>query len=179
MKKSVLAVICFTLMGIAPFTHAALPAYMTLEGDISGNIPGSVTDPPWEGMIEVVEYGHAMTLPFDSATGLPTGKLTHRPIRVTKNIDKASPVLAGVMDQKAPLTNVTIRFYHPNSSGATVHLYTIELTNALITSISQHIGSTDELISIPPRETLTFYYETITWTWEPDDIDASADWPTP
>ncbi len=32
----------------------------------------------------------------DAATGLPTGKRTHEPIRVTKEIDKATPLLMGI-----------------------------------------------------------------------------------
>ena len=57
--------------------------------------------------------------------------------------------------------------------------YTVELTNAQIGSISHHSGSTDELMAIPPYETLTIHYQSITWTWEPTGASSNDTWQTP
>ena len=37
----------------------------------------------------------------DSASGLPTGKRQHKPITVTKPVDKATPILAVSQDARA------------------------------------------------------------------------------
>lgn len=45
----------------------------------------------------------------DAATGMATGKRQHKPIRVTKRIDKASPMLAQSLSNGSSIGNVTIQ----------------------------------------------------------------------
>ena len=71
----------------------ALNAYLRLKGAKQGVIQGSSTQRGQEGKIVVVASNHEIIVPRDAATGLATGKRQHAPIIITKEIDKASPLL--------------------------------------------------------------------------------------
>jgi type VI secretion system secreted protein Hcp len=162
---------------------AALPAYMWATGETQGVINGSVDHPGRENSMEVVEFSHSRSQAIDSASGLPSGKRQHRPIRVTKLIDKASPKLANALTTNESLTTFRINFYRPGPSGVEQQFYTVELVNARITNISQSIISrnTEEwnIIAAPAIETITLVYDKIIWTWEDGGIAAEDDWIAP
>ena len=162
---------------------AALPAYMWATGETQGVINGSVDHPGRENSMEVVEFSHSRSQAIDSASGLPSGKRQHRPIRVTKPIDKASPLLANALTNNESLTTVRIDFYRSSSTGVEQQFYTVELLNARVTNISQssnarNTGSWD-FIPTPAIETITLVYDKITWTWEDGGIAAEDDWIAP
>jgi|ETNmetMinimDraft_22_1059887.scaffolds.fasta_scaffold00914_6 type VI secretion system Hcp family effector len=55
------------------------------------SIPGESKDKEHKGWIDVLSVSG---LPRDAASGLPTGKRQHKPISITKPVDKATPILA-------------------------------------------------------------------------------------
>ena len=170
-------------LGLAPAgASAALLVYMTATGETQGNIQGGVTQAGREGSMAITEYGHAVSAPVDSASGLPSGKRQHRPIRVTKEIDKATPLLMNVLTNNETLTSVTLRFWRPNQSGSEQQYYTVELVNAHIVNISQSnqhkLPPGWEAVPAPALETLTLTYQKIIWTWEDGSITAEDDWVT-
>ena len=158
---------------------AALNAYMTAHGDTQGDITGSVTQAGREGSMEVVEYSHSVSQSIDNASGLPTGKRQHRPIRIIKDVDKASPALMNALNSNENLSEVRIDFWRPGNSGAGQQFYRVELLNAKIINISQLSGSEDELLQKPAQETITFSYQKIIWTWQDGGNTAEDDWQTP
>lgn len=158
---------------------AALNAYMTATGATQGAITGSVDQAGREGSMEVLEFSHSVSQSVDNASGLPSGKRQHRPIRIIKDIDKASPILMTVMTSNENLTEVRIDFWRPNQAGQELQFYTVELVNATITNISQISGSEDELLQKPAQETITFTYQKIIWTWQDGGITSEDDWETP
>jgi len=158
---------------------AGLDAYMWATGETQGQIQGSVDQAGRENSMEIVEYAHSVAQAIDSASGLPSGKRQHRPIRVTKPVDKASPLLANALINNEKLTSVRIDFWRPSRTGSEEQFYTVELVNARITSISQHHGSTPELQQTPTQETVTLVYEKIIWTWQDGGITAEDNWVTP
>jgi type VI secretion system secreted protein Hcp len=157
-----------------------LPAYMTATGEVQGNIQGGVTQAGREGSMEITEYGHGISTPVDNASGLPSGAQQHRPIRVTKPIDRATPILMSVMSHNETLTSVTFRFWKPNLSGEEQQYFTVELINAHIVNINhsnQNKLPTDwSTLPVPALETLTLTYQKIVWTWEEFGITAEDDW---
>jgi len=167
----------FTLLPTG--ASAALNAYMTLTGETQGKVDGSVTQAGREGMMEVVEFSHSVSQVIDSASGLPTGTVQHRPIRVTKPVDKASPILMNILANSENITEFRIDFWRPSSSGKESQFYTVELVNAAIVNISQVSGSEDELQQKPAQEIITFTYQKIIWTWQDGGITAEDDWITP
>ena len=69
----------------------ALNAYLTLKGQKQGDIKGSTTQKGREGTIMVIAQSHEIVSPRDAASGLPTGKRQHKPMVITKEVDKSSP----------------------------------------------------------------------------------------
>ena len=172
------------VLALTPLSaFAALPAYMWATGETQGVINGSVDHPGRENSMEVVEFSHSRSQAIDSASGLPSGKRQHRPIRITKPVDKASPLLQTAMTNNESLTTVRIDFYTSSNSGAEQQYYTVELLNARITNISQSINARNtenwDFIPVPAIETITLVYDKITWTWEDGGIAAEDDWVAP
>ena len=56
-------------------------------------IEGDTKDAKHKGWIDVLSIS-GLSIPQDKASGLPTGKRQHKPITITKRIDKATPLLA-------------------------------------------------------------------------------------
>lgn len=160
---------------------AASNAYMVATGETQGIIEGSVDLAGREGQIEIVEYGHSIGLAIDNATGLPAGNQQHRAIRVTKEIDKSTPILMEVLNTKEKLTGVIIRFYRPRTPGFEDDFFTVELNDAYIVNIFQSSRThTDEdwnqVLNVPINETLTITYNKIIWTWKAGSITSEAYW---
>jgi type VI secretion system secreted protein Hcp len=162
---------------------AALLVYMTATGETQGEIKGGVNQAGREDSMAITEFGHGVGAPVDSASGLPSGKRQHRPIRVTKEIDKATPILLNVLTNNETLTSVTFRFFRPSSSGAEQQYYTVELVNAHIVNINQsnqtRLPPNWDDVPAPALETLTLVYEKIIWTWEDGGIIAEDNWQSP
>jgi len=149
--------------------------FMTVEGSRAGVIEGGAIGAGREGWIEVVGFSHEVVSPRDAASGLPTGKRQHKPISITKPIDKATPLLFQALVTNENLSNVELRFYKPDRTGREQLYYTIELTNASIAGIGQ-----SQLVGDPmPLEEVSFTYEKIVWTWTDGGITAEDDWETP
>ena len=156
-------------------------AYLTLTGKKQGKITGGVTQKGREGSIAVYSYNHSIVSPRDAASGLPTGKRQHRPILITKEIDKSTPLLFSALVNNETLTEVSIKFYAPLPTGIEKQIYTIKLTNATISSIVQdmELNKTDPGIKLPVLEEINFTYQKIQITWEDGGITAGDDWETP
>lgn len=161
-------------------SRAALNAYMTVTGATQGMIEGGATQAGREGMIEVVSFGHNVSTPRDPASGLPTGKRQHKPIRILKAIDKSTPLLFKALVDNENLTEVIIRFYRSDGSGKEVNFYTVELQNASIVSVMPIHSSADAgSIKVPMRESISMTYQKIIVTYEDGGITAEDDWETP
>ena len=72
----------------------------------------------------------AIVSPRDPASGLPTGKRMHQSVMITKQVDKASPVLMQAVATGAHFKEVVIEFYR---GGALAQRY--RLKDALISSV--------------------------------------------
>lgn len=159
----------------------ALNAYLKLTGKTQGEIKGSVTQSGREDSIMVIAYNHEVVSPRDAASGLPTGKRQHKPLTVTKEIDKSSPLLMNVLTNNEQLTKFELRFWQPSPTGQEVQHYTIELENASIAGIRSEMlnNKYSENMNHKEREHVSFCYQKITWTWMDGGITASDDWETP
>ena len=114
--------------------------------------------------IPINAIGHEIISPRDAATGLPTGKRQHKPITITKEIDKSTPLILGALVSNENLTQVLIGMLRNGNQ-----VMTIKLTNA---SVASRIQKGD-------FETVSFTYQKITWTWVDGGITAEDDWETP
>ncbi len=159
----------------------ALNAYLTLKGQKQGAINGPVTQKGRENSIVVHAFSNEIDSPRDPASGLPTGKRMHKPIRILKEVDKASPQLWSALVNNENLTEWRLRFWAPSVNGIEQQIYTIELTNASIASIREYMEDNAESAksSLPLFEEITFTYQKIQWTWMQGAITASDDWESP
>lgn len=156
----------------------ALNAYMRITGQIQGEIKGSVTQAGREDSIMVIGFSHEVGSPRDAASGLPTGKRQHKPLTITKEIDKSTPLLMSALVNNENLTELTLRFWQPSRSGKEFQFYTIELKNAAIADIRQEMlnNKYPENMQMTELEHVSFIYQKITWTYEDGGITTSDDW---
>ncbi len=158
-------------------------AYMTITAQKQGHITGSVTQKGKEGQIAVFAVNHEIISPRDPASGLPTGKRMHKPLVITKELDKSTPLLYNVLCTNENLPEVILRFWAPSMSAATglgteVQNFTIKLTNASIASIvlDMENNKLTEQMKLPVLQQISFTYQKIEWTWTDGGITASDDW---
>ena len=123
-----------------------------------------------ENTINILELIHEVVSPRDAASGLPTGKRQHKPITITKRIDKSTPLLHSAQTNNENLTNVELKFYRLSASGQQQHYYTITLLNASVS---------DNSISGVNTENISFTYHKIIWTFEDGNITSEDDWEAP
>jgi type VI secretion system secreted protein Hcp len=159
----------------------ALNAYLKMKGEKSGDVKGSVTQKGREDTIMVVAYSHEVLSPRDAASGLPTGKRMHKPLTITKEIDKASPILYSILVNNEKITEFELDFWRPSARGSEVHFYTVKLSNASIAEMREYMldNKVPENMKFPPMEVVTFTYQKIEWTWVDGGITAEDDWEAP
>jgi type VI secretion system secreted protein Hcp len=156
----------------------ALSAFLSLKGQKTGEIRGSVTQKGREGKIMVIAVDHGLSSPSDPSSALPTGKLMHKPIRITKEVDKSSPLLYRVLTTNENITEWELQFWQASATGAEVQYYTIKLTNARIADIEFHMPNNrdPDLMKRAEFEEVSFTYQTIQWVWMDGGIVTRTDW---
>jgi type VI secretion system secreted protein Hcp len=159
----------------------ALNAYLRLTGEIQGEINGSVTQAGREDSILVISVGHQVTSPRDAASGMPTGKRQHKPITITKEVDKSTPLLYMALANNENITDWNLRFWRPSHSGKEIQFYTVQLVNARVVDIRFEMLNNNypENMQHAEREHVSFTYQKIIWTYENGGITAEDDWEAP
>jgi type VI secretion system secreted protein Hcp len=178
MKRTKLFIVIACLL-TQSLSFGALNAYLTLVGENQGPILGSVTQTGRVGQIMVIAYGHEVFTPRNTTSGLLTDARQHEPLRITKEIDKSTPLLMNAWSRGEVMTEFYLRFWTPSSSGAEVQHYTIRLSGAQIVSIQQEMMNNKypENMQHKEREYVTFTYRGIEWLWTPDGgISFEDDW---
>ena len=156
----------------------ALNDYLKLKGQRTGEIRGSVTQKGREGKIMVIAIDHELSNPRDPSSGLPTGKVRHKPFQITKELDKSSPLLYQVMTTNENIPEWELQFWRPSATGVEVQNYTIKLTNANIADIQFQMlnNRNPDLMKYAEFEEIAFTYQKIEWIWVEGGITSSADW---
>jgi len=161
----------------------AMMAYMYAKGQKSGQIKGSVTQKGREDSVAVIAVSHSIISPRDPQSGLPTGQRMHKPMVVTKELDKSTPIFYNVLCTNENLTEVVIKFWTPQIKAATgvgseVQHFTIKLTNANAASIDFRMLNIRDpnLAKFTEYEEIAFTYQKIEWTWNDGGITSEDDW---
>ena len=164
----------------------ALNAYLRLKGQKQGEIKGSVTLKGREGKIMVIAANHEIISPRDPASGLPTGRRLHKPFVITKEVDKASPLLYQMLTTNEHITEWELQFWQPavaSRGGASAERqhYTVRLTNAAIASINFRMlnNKNPDLMRYAEYEEIAFTYQKIQWIWTDGGIMSEDDWEMP
>lgn len=166
----------FIAVAIAIFTvtlfsaaDGALNAYMSVKGQKQGLFKGGVIQKGREGKIGVIAMSHEIVSPRDAASGLPTGKVQHKPLTVTVEWDSAIFQFYNALFANETLSEVTIDFFAPSmlgqvgGAGAEVNFVTVKLTNASIASIRSQQPNTKDPNQVRYKEYLevSFTYQKI------------------
>lgn len=123
------------LLAAALSMPAMSAAYLKFDG-----VDGESTDKDHKQWIEVMSVSQGITS-RDAASGLPTGKRQHKPITITKPIDKSSPLLAKSLADGTHLTNVSV----------SVDGHVTVLKSAKVVSIDKD-RSGNEIVTLSPTE---------------------------
>ena len=167
MRTKILLIIALTLVISSQSSFAALNAYLWLKGEAQGDIRGGVTQQGREGSIMVIAYSHIISSPRNPITCQPSGKRNHLPLSITKEIDISTPLLFTAFANGERMTDFTLEFWQPTSTGAEEQHYTISLEDAYITGIHQEMlnNKYPENMQHKEREHISFSYSQVTRTW--------------
>lgn len=106
-----------------------------------------------DGEIAIESFSWGIISPRDAASGLPTGKRQHKPLTITKELDRATPLLFRLAnDPKSRIPQATLVV--PGSEGAAG--YTLELKDVIISNF-EHQGDQTST----PVESISFTYQKI------------------
>lgn len=160
------------------------PIYVWFKGKNQGVIaghgswPGEDDQKGRENSCLVFEFSYNVEIPFDTDTGQASGRRRHKPIVITKRMDKASPKLLQALTQGETLTEVKFEFYRVDKMGGQSKYYTIELSNAQLVNITQWFPITHdkEKAHYPHCEEVELTFQKITYTWVDGGITSTDDW---
>ena len=108
----------FILFSLLPSTLLrAAPPFVGVALTSNGTpIQGSVTLPPSTGLIEGLGFDHEIIVERDPTSGQATGRRQHKPIRIVKPIDKATPLLYKAMTENRDIAG-EFRFWRAVVTG--------------------------------------------------------------
>lgn len=129
--------------------------------------------------IECISFQDAVLTAREKSSGMATGRRTYEPVRFTKRIDQATPLLAKALCDNEEIT-ATFKFFRPNpkGDGTTEHFFTNELTGARISYIKRISPDAFDPASSdkPPLEEIGLVFHDITWTYEPAGTSHHDNW---
>ncbi len=154
-----------------------LPGNITIIGEEQGQIEGSCDTDGREGTIQVLRFDHSVEIPT-SADGITAGRRVHRPFIISKETDKSTPMLFQALCTGELLSEVILDWYRIDGTGEQELYYTIKLYNALISKVRPWVPDILDQSKSAYRhmEDVSFTYEKIIWTWEPDGIEYEDAW---
>lgn len=179
----VLALAAFATVGFTLPAQAESNAYLFLKG-ARGDIKGDSKLRGREDGIVVIAATHELNSPRDAASGLATGRRQHKPLTITKELDKSTPLLRQALVTNETLPSATLDFYRPTPRGGIAmeeKYLTIKLTNASIATIRQVMlnNKNSELTRYAQYEEVSFTYQKIEWIWVDGNVTASDSWEAP
>jgi len=178
LKKTVASLVVLGIFTLSAQADAAMMAYLYIKGQKSGEVKGSVTQKGREGSIAVIAFEQATKIPM--AGGVQSGKPLVGQIVLTKEVDKSSPILRQMLDNNENISMASIKFWTPQMRAATgvgseVQYYTINLTNARITSMKTNMLNIRNPLEVKYDidEVLNISYEKADWIWMDGGVTAS------
>ena len=168
--------ICLLVLSVVftSVSHAALNAYLKIEGHSQGEIKGDVTVPGREDSILVIGFSHEVVSPREASSGMATDERHHEPVKITKRIDKATPLLMKALTDGEKMVIFRLDFVRLSQAGTEEQYYSIELVNAQIVGIRQNklnTLNTDNDWS-NDMETVWVIYDSINWIYDDSVTEA-------
>ena len=160
-----------------------IPAFMTLHGSRQGLISaGAFTEASVgnsyqsgrEDKIMIQALSHGILVPKNAGAG----RRMHKPLIVTKTIDKASPLINTALCSGELLSQCRVEWFRTSAQGVQEHFYTMELEDAVIVGaeiLMPHCQDpgTSHLTQL---EKIHFSYRRIYWRHEVSRTMGSDEW---
>ncbi len=153
------------------------PGSLTITGEEQGLMEGSCELDEREGTILVQAFDHVVEIPTDDR-GVASGRRVHRPMKITKEIDKSTPMLYQALCTNELLTEVKLDWYRLDGTGEHELYYSVFMQNAFVTRIRPWVPNVLDRSSegMGHMEDVSIAYEKIIWTWEPDGVEYEDVW---
>ena len=159
---------------MAETVHLKLKAAGT---DIAGE--STQTSLERENTIECVAFEYALETAREAGSATATGRRLHKAVKITKRIDKSSPLLIKALTENSEC-DATFKFYRPNPAGdgTTEQFYTVTLGKARISALRQSVPNVmvPNMHAIPPMEEVEFVFATINWTYTNGGVQHEDTW---
>ncbi len=131
-----------------------------------------------EHTFEVYGWSHEIISPRDAASGLPTGKRQHKPVSITKPIDKSTPLFMKALIDNELFKSAVLTSYRDEGSGETVYR-TLMLTDPWVSTRGGMGDTRGSSTDHEDREHVSFTYQKITWTFEDGGVTHEDSWAEP
>ena len=152
--------------------------YMRVTGNIQGLISaGCSTQQSIGNKCQTAHMDEIMVLSY-THNMLNIGNIdkpTHSPIIITKNIDKASPLLAQALSNREEI-NCTVSFYRVSSFGMQEKFYSVSINGAIIADLTLEMPHAILQSDAEPQEHIALRYRDITWTHHAAGTSGYSTW---
>jgi len=115
--------------------------YVSVKGKKQGQFPGESPRKAYDTKIPCLAFDYAIESPRDAHTGQASGKRQHRPVQITKEWGKTSPMFFQALVNNEALDEIKMEFVKTDPKGAEIVHYQITLTNATVSSLHQFVES--------------------------------------
>ncbi|GMV49627.1 Hcp family type VI secretion system effector [Nitrospirales bacterium NOB] len=158
-----------------------IPAYLEIEGEKQGKIEGSCQQKGREGTILVQAFDHKVYIPSDPQTGLAAGKRVHGAATITKEVDKASPLLYQALCTGEHLKTITIKWYRIAKDGTEEHYFTTQFEDGIVIEMHPYMPNCLDkaFVQLGHMEEVSFRYRKAIWRHEVDKKEGQDDWNVP
>ncbi len=141
---------------------------------------GSFFKTEFEEHALILSYKHRVSVPTNNLTGQVTGTRKHEYLKITKLVDKSSPLILNELSSPSEL-EVILEFYRTpdeTSAGEKVHYYTVTLQRAKVVSVET---TSPDILDVAndnytPYEEVVFTYGAIEVNHEVCGTNAIDDW---
>ena len=152
--------------------------YMRMTGNIQGLISaGCSTQQSIGNKCQTAHMDEIMVLSY-THNMLNIGNIdkpTHSPIIITKNIDKASPLLAQALSNREEI-NCTVSFYRVSSFGMQEKFYSVSINGGVIADLTLEMPHAILQSDAETQEHISIRYRDITWTHHAAGTSGYSTW---
>ncbi|MBN4054947.1 type VI secretion system tube protein Hcp [Acidimicrobium ferrooxidans] len=138
-----------------------MKVFMKIDG-----MPGSSLDKNHKDWCDVRGFDHRLEYPFDMRENRGTGEPTHGSLKITKEIDKATPKLLEALAKKKKIATVELEFWRDKpGEGGSEKYFTIKVTDCRVVEDRPYMPPAGNEGLPPHMEVVGFAYRKIDWTW--------------
>lgn len=138
--------------------------YAELKDSGGNRIGGSADFDGRTDLVKVLQFDHAVDIPFNRDTGSLSGVRQHRPLTFVKPVDRATPLLVKALANGETLQEVLIHWYDDNQNEFFRHT----LKDAKIANLRS--------FGTPPQEAISLLYRKISWLIIDGNIQITDTW---